>query len=139
MKYIFDKNNQLKIYYLFGDKKKINVNKQDSNIVLFKEDSSPGYYGIANIDTLQIIKNYEYRILEDSPYTEFLSFRTKDGESNVIVLKHFRNTKNNDEFIIKISDKLFEFIDKEEAIKIATTTNWENLESWYKNKQKKGL
>lgn len=135
---VFYKNKQLKIFYVFGDKKKININRFNPNIVLFKEESSPGYYGIADIETLEIIKNYEYIILDDSPYTEFLSFRSKNGESNVIILKHFRGSKTNDEFIIKISNKLFEFIDKEEAKILYSTTNWEDLETWYRNKQKKG-
>jgi hypothetical protein len=135
---VFNKNKQLRFYYLFGDKKKINVNKTDPNIVLFKEELTPGYYGIANIETMEMIKKYEYYILDDSPYTEFLSFKTKDGESNVIVLKHFRSGKTGDEFIIKISNKLFEFITEEEAKKIYTTTNWEDLETWFMNKQKRG-
>lgn len=136
---IFNKNKDLKIYYLFGDKKKINLNKYNPNIVLFKEDGSPAYYGIADIETMEIIKKYEYVILDESPYTEFLSFNTKNGESNVIILKHFKSVKSGDEFILKITNKLFEFISEEEANKIYSTTNWEDLESWYTNKQKKGL
>jgi len=138
LEYVFSKRNELKVYYLFGDKKRINVNKQDPNIILFKEEASPGYYGIANVETMEIIKNYEYSIIDDSPYTEFLSFKDKDGESRVIILKHFKSRKTGDEFIIKISNKLFEFIDKEEATKLYTTTNWDDLESWYRSKQKKG-
>lgn len=136
--FVFSKRKELKMDYLFGDKKKVNVNKYDPSVVLFKEENPPGYYGIANIDTLEIIKNYEYNVLDDSPYTEFLSFRDKDGESKVIILKHFKSRKTEDEFIIKISNKLFEFIDKEEATKLYTTTNWDDLESWYRSKQKKG-
>lgn len=137
--YIFSKKIELKVDYLFGDKKKVNIYKHDPNVILFKEDISPGYYGVANVETMEIIKNYEYSIIDDSPYTEFLSFKDKDGESKVIILKHFKSRKTGDEFIIKISNKLFEFIDKEEATKLYTTTNWEDLESWYRSKQKKGV
>jgi hypothetical protein len=131
---IFSKNKNLKIDYLFGDKKKINVNRTDSNIVLFHEDQTDGYYGIVNTDTTQILKDYEYVIDENSQYTEFLHFPKNE---KIIVLKHFVSVKSKDNFIIRISNRLFDFIDKDEADKILSSNEWEDLESWYETKQKK--
>lgn len=132
---VFSKNKNLKMDYLFGDKKKVNVNSVDSDVVLFY-DGSPktSYYGVVNIETTEIIKDYEYVIDENSQYTEFLHFPKND---KVIILRHFTSVKTDDDFIIKISNKLFDFIDKDEADKLLSSTEWEDLESWYETKQKK--
>lgn len=132
---IFSKNKNLKIDYLFGDKKKVNVNRVDSNVVLFHDGGQKiSYYGIVNVETTEIIKDYEYIIDENSQYTEFLHFPKND---KVIILRHFTSVKSDDEFIIKISNKLFDFIDQDEADKLLSSTEWEDLESWYETKQKK--
>jgi hypothetical protein len=131
---IFSKNKELKIDYLFGDKKKVNTNRTDDNVVLFYENQKNGNYGIVNTETSEIIKDYEYVIDENSQYTEFLHFPKND---KVIILRHFVSVKTDDDFIIKISNKLFDFIDKDEADKLLSSTEWEDLESWYETKQKK--
>lgn len=131
---VFSQNKALKIDYLFGDKKKINVNQTNDNIVLFHEDQKDGYYGIVNVDTTEMIKDYEYVIDENSQYTEFLHFPKND---KVLVLKHFVSVKSKDNFIIKVSNRLFDFIDKDEADRILSSNEWEDLESWYETKQKK--
>ena len=130
--FVFSKNKQLKLYHLFGDKKKINLNKNNEDIVLFKEDGRAGYYGVVNTEDGTLIKDYEYVIDEDSPYTEFLHFPKTD---KIVILKHFISVKSEDSFIIKVSNKLFEFIDKDQADKILSSDDWEDLESWYETKK----
>jgi hypothetical protein len=129
---IFSKNKSLKIYYLYGDKKKINLNRTNDNIILFKEENKNGYYGVVDTEQGTLIKDYEYVIDEESPYTEFLHFPKND---KIIILKHFVSKKTNDNFIIKVSNKLFDFIDKDQADKILSSDDWEDLESWYETKK----
>lgn len=129
---VFAKNKELKIYHLYGDKKKINTNKTNDAIVLFKEEGKNGYYGVVNVEDGLLIKDYEYVIDEDSKYTEFLHFPKTD---QVVILKHFISKKSSDNFIIKVSNKLFDFIDKDRADKILSSDDWEDLESWYETKK----
>lgn len=138
LNYVFSKNKELKMFYLYGDKKKISVNGDDENIVLFKEESGSNYYGVVNIETNEVIKNYEYVINDSSVYSEFLHF---PKENIVIVLKHFvsdQMTINKNEFIIKVINKKFYFINKEEADKLLESSEKDSFDNWSKEKIKGG-
>jgi hypothetical protein len=119
LKNVLLQNRELKIDYLFGDKKKIYMNKDNNDIVLFKEadkSNTTKHYGVVNIETLEVIKDYEYLLDETSEYSD-----------NYIVdgtwyqLKDFKSVKNSDEFIIfaklgeSQSDRKFEFLTKQQA------------------------
>jgi hypothetical protein len=119
LKTVLSQNREIKIDYLFGDKKRIYMNKDNNDIVLFKEDGKTNntkYYGVVNIETLDVIKDYEYLLDETSDYTD-----------NYIVdgtwyqLKDFKSVKNGDDFIIfaklseNQSDRKFEFLTKQQA------------------------
>ena len=117
--HVFSANKEIKIDYLFSDKKRIFTNKDNNDIILFKEDdrgSSVKHYGIVNVETLEVIKEYEYLLDETSDYTDNYIV-----EGTWYQLKDFKSTKNSDEFIIfvklseKSSERKFEFLTKQQA------------------------
>lgn len=133
---IFEKNKDLKFYYLYGDKKIVMKNGDNENIVLFKEESKSGYYGIMNTETDEVIKSYQYVIDDNSMYSEFMHF---PKENKVITLKHFvvAPTKRfKDDFIIKVMNQKFYIIDKKEADEILSSSEKESFDDWSKTKIK---
>lgn len=119
MAHVFSNNKEIKMDYLFSDKKKIFINKDNNDVVLFRENArsaSTKHYGVVNIETLEVIKDYDYLLDETSDYTDNYII---DG--NWYQLKDFKSVKNNDEFIIftklseKPSERKFEFLTKQQA------------------------
>lgn len=133
---IFEKNKDLKIYYLYGDKKMIMKNGDNENIILFREEVKPGYYGIMNTETDEVIKNYQYVIDDNSKYSEFIYF---PKENKVITLKHFITAptkRDKDDFIVKVINQKFHTIDKNEADEILSSSEKEDFDYWSKTKIK---
>jgi hypothetical protein len=111
---VLSKNRDLKIDYFFGDKRKLYTDFNDQNIVMFREDlrSDEGKYGIINIESMEIIKDYEYEVDELSDYTEFLPYHDQ-----IALMKEFKNVNSPDSFILFIIERRFKMISKEDAIK----------------------
>jgi hypothetical protein len=111
---VLSKNRDLKIDYFFGDKRKLYTDFNDENIVMFREDlrSDEGKYGIINIESMEIIKDYEYEVDELSDYTEFLPYHDQ-----IALMKEFKNVNSPDSFILFIIERRFKMISKEDAIK----------------------
>lgn len=111
---VLSKNRDLKIDYFFGDKRKLYTDFNDENIVMFREDlrSDEGKYGIINIESMEIIKDYEYEVDELSDYTEFLPYHDQ-----IALMKEFKNVNSPDSFILFIIQRRFKMISKEDAIK----------------------
>lgn len=125
LNYIFSKNKEVRYDYLFSDKKKLYELASNSDVILFKQQPTRGvtkqFYGIVNVETLEVVKDYEYLIDESSELTDVIF-----AGSALFNLKHFKNVKNNDEFIVLLTDpskgkdknRKFKIISKEEAKKI---------------------
>lgn len=111
---VMSKNKELKIDYLFGDKKKLYTDVNNEDIVVFREikKDDSGKYGIINIETTQIIKDYEYEVDELSDYSEFLPYHDQ-----LALMKEFKNVNSPDSFILFIIERRFKMISKEDAIK----------------------
>lgn len=111
---VMSKNKELKIDYLFGDKKKLYNDVNNEDIVVFREitKDDSGKYGIINIETTQIIKDYEYEVDELSDYSEFLPYHDQ-----LALMKEFKNVNSPDSFILFIIERRFKMISKEDAIK----------------------
>jgi hypothetical protein len=124
-KYIFLNNKDVKIDYLFSDKKKLYELAGNKDVFLFKQHVTKNitkqFYGIVNVETLEVIKDYEYVIDEKSEFTDTIFFG-----SSWFILKLFKSVKNGDEFIILLTDptklktdnREFKIISKEEAKKM---------------------
>jgi hypothetical protein len=111
---ILSKNRDLKIDYFFGDKRKLYTDFNNENIVMFREDlkSDDGKYGVINIESMEIIKDYEYEVDELSDYTEFLPYHDQ-----IALMKEFKNINSPDSFILFIIERRFKMISKEDAVK----------------------
>lgn len=111
---VMSKNKDLKIDYLFGDKKKLYTDVNNEDVVVFREitKDDSGKYGIINIETTQILKDYEYEVDELSDYSEFLPYHDQ-----LALMKEFKNVNSPDSFILFIIERRFKMISKEDAIK----------------------
>lgn len=120
LNYIFSKNREVKIDYIFGDKKKLYPEKNNNNVYLFRETIGEHYCGIVNIDTLEVIKDFEYEVDDVSDFTDMLHYNKNDRPYTVF-LKEFRSVKEKSKsFILSIfvengQYQNFSFIDKDEA------------------------
>lgn len=133
-KYIFSKNKDVKMDYLFSDKKKLYVLADNNDVVLFKEQArhAEPYFGIVNVDNMDIIKDYEYVLNEESEFTD-----TVFVNSTWFLLKDFKSVKTGDEFIILVNDptgpnknsREFKFISKEMATKLIDDHNTKDEEN----------
>ena len=134
-KYIFSKNKEVKMDYLFSDKKKLYVLADDNNVFLFKQQvrtNNDQYFGVVNVDTMEVIKDYEYVISENSEFTDTIFVN-----SSWFVLKDFKSVKTGDEFIILLNDptspnknnREFKFISKETARKLIDDHNAKDEEN----------
>ena len=111
---VMAKNKDLKLDYLYGDKKKLYTDVNNEDIVVFREitNDDSGRYGIVNTDTAQILKDYEYEVDELSDYSEFLPYHDQ-----LALMKEFKNVNSPDSFILFIIERRFKMISKEDAIK----------------------
>lgn len=135
---VLSKNKELKFDYLFSDKKKLYELNDNKDVVLFRELAPSSktlkqYYGIVNVETMEVIKDYEYLVDSDSEFTDTI-FIDKTPK----VLRHFTSAKNSDEFIILVinPNSSFKIISKEQAKKLIEAYSAPDKED---SKIKKGL
>jgi hypothetical protein len=104
---------------VFGDKKRVYTNKDNTDVILFKEDgrsNTTKHYGVVNVETLEVIKDYEYLLDETSDFTDNYII---DG--TWYQMKDFKSVKTNDDFIIfaklgeSPSERKFQFLTKQQA------------------------
>lgn len=108
---LFEKNRDLKMDYLFGDKQLIANDEENADLSIFLDASGKSkLYGVINKESLTLVKDFEYVIDNESKYSDILYVDKKP-----IVIKHFKATKSKDEFIIVQSKTVFKFISKETA------------------------
>lgn len=113
LNYVFSKNRDIKIDYLFGDKIKLYTNVKNEDEVMFKDDSKKHpLYGIVNVETVEIIKDYEYVVDEKSEYSDFV----KPAKLNQwVTMRHFVSTKSSDDMIVLILKGKYQIISEEKA------------------------
>jgi hypothetical protein len=93
--FLFDKNRDIKTYFVLGeDTEIIAKNIDDQNIHLARKNKK--MYGIVDLDTVTIIKPFKYAIASHSDFTDFVTF----GDE-VYMTKEFNSSENDDKFFTK--------------------------------------
>lgn len=119
LNHVLSNNREIKLDYVFGDKKRVYTNKDNTDVILFKEDgrsNTTKHYGVVNVETLEVIKDYEYLLDETSDFTDNYII---DG--TWYQMKDFKSVKTNDDFIIfaklgeSPSERKFQFLTKQQA------------------------
>lgn len=119
LNHVLSNNREIKLDYVFGDKKRVYTNKDNTDVILFKEDGrsdTTKHYGVVNVETLEVIKDYEYLLDETSDFTDNYII---DG--TWYQMKDFKSVKTNDDFIIfaklgeSPSERKFQFLTKQQA------------------------
>ncbi len=119
LNHVLSNNREIKLDYVFGDKKRVYTNKDNTDVILFKEDgrsTTTKHYGVVNVETLEVIKDYEYLLDETSDFTDNYII---DG--TWYQMKDFKSVKTNDDFIIfaklgeSPSERKFQFLTKQQA------------------------
>lgn len=95
LNFLFDKNRDIKTYFVLGeDTEIIAKNIDDKNIHLARKNKKS--YGIVDLDTVTIIKPFKYVIASHSEFTDFVTF----GDE-VYMTKEFQSSEDNDKFFTK--------------------------------------
>ena len=129
--FLFDKNRDIKIYYVLGeDTEMVAKNIDNQNICLARKNKK--LYGVVDMDSITIIKPFNYSIVSHSKFTDFISFgdemyMTKEFESSEdngkFFTQQFWYNKNNDAHTKLYSGNLpknayFTFTNEEEIIEL---------------------
>jgi hypothetical protein len=118
LKHLFDNNREIKFNYVFGeDVKVIGKDIDNPEVALIKKGS---VYGLANIDTVELIKPLKYTLLSDDELTDFIAIN-----DDYYLIRHFNNDADSfltiQEFV-KVADDMnlngsgrFKLISKDKA------------------------
>ena len=109
---LFKENRLLHADFIFGDKETVATSISGGNKILLKDTSiNPNKFGIADLDTLEIIVPFEYVNDTDSSYSEFILF--EEGVKFIITM-HLKNESKSTEYFVAIDSEehKFNFINK---------------------------
>ena len=94
LEYVFNNNRDIKAFYVLGEDTKIIAKNIENNDLCLAEKNKK-YYGIVNLETIEMVKPFEYKIASHSEYTDFFSIG-----SEVYITKEFES-ENGDKFFTK--------------------------------------
>jgi len=95
LNFLFDKNKDIKLYYVLGEDTEIIArNIDDKDIHLARKNKK--MYGVINLDTVTIIKPFKYSIASHSQFTDFVTF-----DDEVYMTKEFQSSEDDDKFFTK--------------------------------------